>query len=382
VIPNRIGLLLLMFSLGTASGFADALDTWTKETTGVGENLYGIAYGANWFAAVGQSGVMLVSSNASHWMLTASGTANNLLGITYAAGMFVAVGNGGIIRRSTNGWDWVSATSPTTNALNGVGFGNGLFVAVGNTGTLLTSPDGATWTVRISSTTRNLMGAAYGNGMFMVVGKGNSNPGTVLTSTNGLNWVDRTYPQLGVGFLAVAHGGGAFVAMDIRGLAYTSVAGTNWTYRGSTGGGSYVYGLTCAQGLFVGAGGPSFAFDSGQVITTSPDGFAWRERSVNVTNSATLRAVTYGNGRFVAVGDKGMVLKSGPIFTLRPPVVNGANAEFVLAGESGRVYRIQERTNLAAGWQDWRTITNSSELMPVALPIIPGGMRLFRAGTH
>jgi hypothetical protein len=368
-----------MFSLGTAPGFADALDTWTKENSGVGANLTGIAYGPNRFVAVGQSGLMLVSSNASHWTPTPSGTTSNLLGITHAAGTFVAVGNGGIIRRSTNGLDWVTAASPTTNTLSGIGFGNGLFVAVGNIGTILTSPDGSTWTARGSGTTRNLMGAAYGNGMFMVVGKGMSNPGTVLTSTDGINWLDRTYPQLGVGFQTVAQGAGVFVAMDARGIAFTSGTGTNWTSRFTTVGGSYVYGLTCAQGLFVGAGGPTLT--SGQAITTSPDGFAWRERSVYVTNSATLRAVTYGNGCFVAVGDKGMVLKSGPVFTLRPSGMNGANAELTLAGESGRVYRIQESTNLATGWQDWLTITNTSELMPVPTPIFPGDIRLFRAVT-
>lgn len=357
---------------------ADALDTWTKETTNTGQSLYGVAHGTNRFVAVGQSGVVLVSSNGSAWTPAVSGTTSNLWGIAYGANNFVMVGDGGIIRRSTDGVNWTPATSPTTITLNGVAFANGLFIATGNTGTLLTSLDGVTWTTRVSGTTRNLVGAAYGNGIFMVVGRGSSNPAAALTSVDGVTWVDRSYPQLGIGFYAVAYGAGTFVAMDARGIAYTSTTGTNWTSRLSNPTAAYVYGLTYAQGLFVGVGGAAFG---GQLITTSLDGIAWQVRTVNVTNSAPLQSVSYGNGYFVAVGQKGLVVKSGPVFTLRPPAVNGSNAEFTLIGEPGRTYRLQVSTNLAAGWQDWQTITNTSDVMPVTLPVVPGETRLLRALT-
>src|SRR5678815_3970630 len=102
--------------------------------------------------------------------------------------------------------------------------------------------------------------------------------------------------------------------MDTRGVAYISKDGNTWTTR-DTGNSDYVFGLTFAQGLFVGVGSP---FGGGaQKIVTSPDAFNWKLRPVSVTNSAALRAVTYGNGYFVAVGEKGLVLRSGPVFTLR-----------------------------------------------------------------
>jgi photosystem II stability/assembly factor-like uncharacterized protein len=57
---------------------------------------------------------------------------------------------------------WVSRTSPTTQDLHGIVFGNGTFVAVGNSGTVLTSPDGINWMQRASGTSRNLAAVAFG----------------------------------------------------------------------------------------------------------------------------------------------------------------------------------------------------------------------------
>jgi photosystem II stability/assembly factor-like uncharacterized protein len=46
--------------------------------------------------------------------------------------------------------------------LRGIVFGNGTFVAVGNSGTVLTSPDGINWMQRASGTSRNLAAVAFG----------------------------------------------------------------------------------------------------------------------------------------------------------------------------------------------------------------------------
>ena len=165
--------------------------------------------------------------------------------------------------------------------------------------------------------------------------------------------------------------------MDARGIACTSATGTNWTQR-LNGGSDYVFGLTFAQGLFVGVGGPFLG--GSQKITTSPNGVTWRLRYINVTNSAPLQAVAYGNGYFVAVGQKGLIVRSGPIFSLRPPVLSGGTPGLSLDGEAGRAYRIQVNTNPpTSGWQDLLTITNAGELMPFTDPLGNGETRLYRA---
>jgi len=45
--------------------------------------------------------------------------------------------------------------------LYGVTYGNGLFVTVGDSGTILTSTDGTTWTERTSGTSSDLYGITY-----------------------------------------------------------------------------------------------------------------------------------------------------------------------------------------------------------------------------
>jgi len=102
------------------SARGDALDTWTKQTSGVAQNLYGVAYGNHQYLCVGQSGVILVSSNGTAWQPVSSGVTNDLLAITFAAGQFLAVGKWGAIVRSTNGASWETQNSSTTNQLNGI----------------------------------------------------------------------------------------------------------------------------------------------------------------------------------------------------------------------------------------------------------------------
>src|SRR5262249_50250611 len=145
---------------------------------------------------------------------------------------------------------------------------NSLFLAGGTLGTLLTSSDGNTWTPAASGTSRALNGFAFGNNLFLAVGRGNSNPGTILTSSNAIDWVDRSALNLGVAFYAAAFGNGVFAAMDARGVAYTSANGTNWSSRWTVSS-DYVFGVTSAQNLFLAVGGP---YGGGsQKIVTSPD---------------------------------------------------------------------------------------------------------------
>ena len=132
-----------------------------------------------------------------------------------------------------------------------------------------------------------------------------------------------------------------------------------------------------AQGLFVGVGGP---FSGGsQKIVTSSDGSNWKLRTVSVTNSASLRAVTYGNGYFIAAGDKGIILQSGPVLTLRLMDLTGG-ATLVLDGQIGRSYRLQSSQDLSqSNWTNVGTVTNTAVATQAFDPSPMAQKRFYRA---
>ncbi len=158
--------------------------------------------------ADGPNGTILTSSDGTSWDNRTSGTSNNLIGVTYGNSIFVMVGQSGTILTSSDGTSWDNRTSGTSNTLYGVTYGNSTFVAVGHYETILTSSDGTTWTSRTSGRTNSsgfsytnssgwtytdyLEGITYGNSIFVTVGRGEDGSGTIITSSDGINWTTRT----------------------------------------------------------------------------------------------------------------------------------------------------------------------------------------------
>jgi hypothetical protein len=81
--------------------------------------------------------------------------------------------------------------------LYAIAYGNGQFVVtLLDRAGILTSTDGVNWVQRQSATTNSLYGIVYGNGQFVAVGGPTPGDGTnfvetILTSADGVNWVDR-----------------------------------------------------------------------------------------------------------------------------------------------------------------------------------------------
>ena len=205
----------------------------------------------------------------------------------------------------------------------------GLFVGVGSLGTILTSTDGTTWTERTSGTSQHLNGVTYGNGLFVSVGLS----GTILTSSvrdpvkrkAGIYWTKRnefnSERTFGIssalhGFRdplhGVTYGNGLFVTVG-RDAILTSSDGIYWTrstWTTSQYHRPYLHGVSYENGLFVTLG-------EYRTILTSPDGTSWTERFSGT--SVNLSGATYGNGLFVTVGDYGTILTSsnGRTWTVR-----------------------------------------------------------------
>ena len=89
------------------------------------------------------------------------------------------------------------------------------------------------------------------------------------------------------------------------------------------------------------------------VILSSPNGTLWTSHGTG--SAAWLDADTYGNGRFVVVGQAGTILKSQSIVRLSPlTLLQNGPAQFAVTGASGWTYPIEASTNLTA----WVTLTN------------------------
>jgi hypothetical protein len=189
---------------------------------------------------------------------------------------------------------WNACNSMTKANLLGVSYAKGLWVTVGEQGTILTSSDGSNWVQQVSGTTRRLRAITYGNGQFLAVGGDAAPPlasRVVLASNDGTNWSTLHYVTGEVSLSAVAYAKGNYVALasGFSSDILSSTNGSNWIVRATVAG--VMSGVIYATNMFVAAG---------NTIQTSPDGITWTER---LTASQSLRGITYGKGKFVAVGD-------------------------------------------------------------------------------
>ena len=189
---------------------------------------------------------------------------------------------------------------------------NGLFVTVGNVGSILTSSDGLSWTERTSGTTNNLHGVTYGGGLVLTVGDN----GTILTSSDGSTWTSRT-SGITNNLYGVTYGGGLFVTVGDNRTILTSSDGTTWANTSankrttlryfSKADLHHLYGVTYGDGLFVTVGGDATIF-------TSSDGTTWTENGQDFRskweNGQYFKAVTYRNKLFVLVGRVGKIFNS------------------------------------------------------------------------
>jgi len=202
---------------------AGLADTWTAATSGVTENLNGVA-GGGLLVAVGDSGTVITSGDATAWTARTSGTTARLNSVLFGQFAYVIVGDGGTILRSTDATTWTAVSSGTTANLYAIALLGPTMVAAGANGTLLASADaGLTWTPLSSGTTNTLRGLATSGARYVAVG----DAGTVLTSTDAATWAAAAVPT-SQNLLRVAYGT-QFVAVGAAGTALVSADGLTWS---------------------------------------------------------------------------------------------------------------------------------------------------------
>lgn len=262
-----------------------------------------VVWSGSRFVAVGPSHVILYSNDGDRWTpasesiaVWAPWEAGNTPGgygftdVTWGGSRFVAVNGdsrrGRTILYSSDGDHWEKASRSVANphnpfaasidshTLSGVASNGSLFVAVGIHGTILYSSDAHNWTE--ASDDFPLFAffgdVTWGGDRFVAVGSNNLTFGAppIAYSHDGKRWTEARYSRVSsryddVSLNAVTWSGDLFIAVGGRSI-------------------------TDASGARAGSG----------VILYSRDGNCWSEASVG--NDTGLNGVTWGNGRFVAVG--------------------------------------------------------------------------------
>ncbi len=182
---------------------ANGID-WTQHASLI-SNFHGVTYGAGLFVAVGDGSLVgaiattnrqiYTSANGSTWTARNSGAPANdvrrINDVAYGAGRFVAIDGSGYFYTSTSGTTWTRSTGgdPLYSGSSSVSFCNGLFIAACKN-TNFVSADGLSWSVMVKDTTYVLGRVIFENGLYVAL-----SGATILTSTNGTNWIQRD-PQI------------------------------------------------------------------------------------------------------------------------------------------------------------------------------------------
>ena len=294
------------------------------------------------FIAAASGGSLLSSSNGFDWEQHSTGTDGNLWNITKFQNLYLAIeqaSNGYFFQAATNLDSWARTTPvPDNRVLYAMAANDRLALAVGPAGLVMSSTNGTDWKIEPPPTTRNLGDIVYGNGCFVASAIYYPGPyaGTHLTSqllrtTDGQNWelvfaTDATLSAFPGDVLdRLAFGNGFFVAV------------------GST--------ITAVRG----------------VAYYSPDGRRWHRSRAPIPIQAN--GISYGNGRFIAIGVFGSILRSGPIERLGLERSSSGEMELSFSGEIGGHRQIQISTNLI-DWAELMIFTNNQSSLHFTVPEI------------
>ena len=147
--------------------------------------------------------------------------------LLFGQNTFLIAAEGGALI-SSNGAAWEFISLPQATSLSLIGFQNGIFAAHNQSLAPMTSTDGRDWTVHPTQEIAAQFFAA-GNGRFVGIGGGGMGAGSVVWSTNGVNWQkQRLTTGSTYSYTALAFGGGYFLMTDNRGEIHFSPDGVTW----------------------------------------------------------------------------------------------------------------------------------------------------------
>ncbi|NJK98974.1 MAG: hypothetical protein HC905_32320, partial [Bacteroidales bacterium] len=383
-------------------------NNWTKSAE-LGQTLNKVAFGAGLFVVVGNSGYVATSADGITWTQRTSGTTNNLTDLQLLQSKFWVTGANRTLINSSDGITWGTvgfSVGFDTDMLLSISYGGGAYVIGGRvsgdsynivyrsttgannswtynttlaSGTWLnkiqylkdkfyafttdgvyTSADGSSWAnntasmvVTLPNSSTTLLNTANGNQVFHGVYDGtkvyfygyssyHSSYGSIYSTTNGTSitlqaksayivcsgaaylngkyfeWGNEgfvssddgvNYHYSGGSYNSLAYNGNTYVAVGTTansdGAIFTSADWDNWTDNTPVGI-KLLNGITYGNGKFVAVGNVDAATFG--TVATSTNGTSWTVGNSGVVDA--LRAVAYGNNKYVAVGNNGRIIYS------------------------------------------------------------------------
>ena len=252
--------------------------TWYDTPSFTPNGLYGVAVNntTGQIIAVGENGVIYTSTNGANWVGLNEATCvslnsiTNVLSVTNTVGFSVnqavifnnsfstiiagtvyyiksivsltpitlsATPSGStksLTEASIPAQTMMDAYVVSPQSLNNIIYADNQWIAIGDAGTIITSTNGINWTNQTSNTTETLQGITYALGAYTVTGTNN----TILTSIDGIEWTDTSVfvpvpPVYDVQGNAFEYGYGPEelvpgVVTDNLTLTVVTRPGTNW----------------------------------------------------------------------------------------------------------------------------------------------------------
>lgn len=314
--PNEY--LDVQVNFGAASGAAPVISGGTISITGTAAARQGTTFSVNASDADGDAlsyswdfgaGPAFSNSSTASYTWAVGGTYNVTVSVSDMKGHTTTATRTVTVADPMISWSSRSASVGSTAKFNALAANASQVLAVGEDfdtykGPVALSSDGVTWSGTSNSTlgqNNHAYGAAWDGSKWVVAGMGYSSGwvGRILTSPDAVTWTSRyfTGPQLN----SVVASGTLLVAVGDSGTIIRSTDGTTWSAvpSGTT---RKLASVTWGGGKFV-AVGYGVVGGTACAVLTSPNGSTWTDVSSAVgSDIVDLRKIAYGGNVFVASG--------------------------------------------------------------------------------
>lgn len=269
------------------------------------------------------------SNDGITWVQHFASDSELLSDVNFVHGQFIATGANGVLRTSVDGIVWTARASGTTASLGKAFYFNNRYFVIA-TGGFIASADADTWSAAAdSSVTRSMISVTEVDGRLFLLA-----PDRIGVSSDGFSWqfveplvgINKDTDVVFANGLFVAVGGGLKLHYTLpapddplpKGWILTSPDGLHWTVR-AQGADLSLESVTYGGGRFVAVGGRSVGNPLSSTILTSEDGIDWTRASAPI--DTMLSQVVYGGGQYMAVGTDLVTVNTDPIMRFQGAVI-------------------------------------------------------------